>query len=196
MKYVPNILTVFRFILIPFIVYGIFSGNYLVAFVLFTISGLTDIADGFIARKFDLVSNFGKLIDPLADKFTQLSVLATLSFTKCINFIFFIIFFVKDFTLILASIFLYKKQVVVYSKWYGKVATCLLYLSIVSSLILGNFIGPLPSLNIVETSLNFLNRTSTLLYVVASCFTVFAFFMYAFDIYKSRRYKQNSNASA
>ena len=67
LKYVPNMLTITRLILIPFIVFYIFTGNYILAFILFTISGITDIADGCIARKFNLVSNVGKLLDPLAD---------------------------------------------------------------------------------------------------------------------------------
>ena len=77
-KHIPNILTIIRFLLIPVIVYFIFTGQYLLAFVFFTISGITDVADGFIARKFNLVSNFLKLMDPLADKLTQISTLASL----------------------------------------------------------------------------------------------------------------------
>ena len=80
LKYVPNILTIIRFLLIPIILLFLFSGNYLLAFIFFTISGITDILDGYIARKFNLVSNFGKLMDPLADKLTQISMLAALFF--------------------------------------------------------------------------------------------------------------------
>ena len=65
-KHLPNILTIIRFLLIPFILFFVFTGNYLLAFIIFTISGITDITDGFIARKFNLISNFGKLMDPLA----------------------------------------------------------------------------------------------------------------------------------
>ena len=77
-KHIPNILTIIRFLLIPFILLNIFTGNYILAFVFFTISGITDIADGFIARKFNLISNFGKLMDPLADKLTQIATLTSL----------------------------------------------------------------------------------------------------------------------
>ena len=45
LKHIPNILTIIRFLLIPFILFYIFTGNYLLAFIFFTISGLTDIAD-------------------------------------------------------------------------------------------------------------------------------------------------------
>ena len=77
-KHVPNILTLFRFILIPFIFISITNEQYLTAFIILTISGITDILDGFIARKFNFITNFGKLIDPLSDKATQICVLLAL----------------------------------------------------------------------------------------------------------------------
>ena len=83
-KYVPNILTMARFVLIPFIIYFILTNNYILAFLFLTISGITDILDGYIARKYNLISNFGKLIDPLADKSTQVAILAALAFKNII----------------------------------------------------------------------------------------------------------------
>ena len=84
LKHVPNILTICRFLLIPFVIFNIFTENYILAFIFFTLSGLTDIADGFIARKFNLISNFGKLMDPLADKLTQIATLTSLVMTDII----------------------------------------------------------------------------------------------------------------
>ena len=55
LKYVPNALTILRFILIPIILIYIFTGNYLLGFVFFTLSGITDILDGTIAMKFNLI---------------------------------------------------------------------------------------------------------------------------------------------
>ena len=134
-KNVPNILTIIRFLLIPFIIFYIFSGNYILAFVFFTISGLTDIADGFIARKFNFISNFGKLMDPLADKLTQITTLGSLAITNIIPVWILIIVLLKEVIMISGASFLYGKDVVVYSKWYGKLATVLFYIAIVSSLI-------------------------------------------------------------
>ena len=134
LKHVPNILTIIRFLFIPVIVLYIFTGNYILAFIFFTISGLTDIADGFIARKFNLVSNFGKLMDPLADKLTQIATLASLVFTNIIPIWILLIVLLKEFIMICGASFLYGKDVVVYSKWYGKLATVLFYLAIVVTL--------------------------------------------------------------
>ena len=78
-KHVPNILTIIRFLLIPFIIYFLAINQYIVGVILFIISGITDVVDGAIARKFNFITDFGKLIDPLADKATQLSILITLS---------------------------------------------------------------------------------------------------------------------
>jgi len=69
----PNKLTLFRVILIPFFVFFLLTpffpeyGNY-IALVIFIIASLTDLADGKIARRYNLVTNFGKFMDPLADK--------------------------------------------------------------------------------------------------------------------------------
>ena len=78
-KHIPNLLTMLRFVLIPFIVGYLSEGNYILAFVFLTLSAITDVLDGFIARKFNFITNFGKLIDPLADKATQICVLTVLT---------------------------------------------------------------------------------------------------------------------
>ena len=72
---IPNILTIIRFILIPFLYISVLSHHYLTALIIFTISALTDILDGYIARKYNYITDIGKLIDPLADKLTQISLL-------------------------------------------------------------------------------------------------------------------------
>ena len=138
-KNIPNILTVLRFLLIPIILKSIFAGNYLLAFAFFTLSGITDVLDGFIARKFNLISNFGKLMDPLADKLTQISVLAALVTFNLIPVWILVIVIFKELIMVLGASFLYGKDVVVYSKWYGKLATVLFYLAIVISLITSQF---------------------------------------------------------
>jgi cardiolipin synthase len=65
----PNILTLFRIILLPFFVAAFLYNNYLYALIIFIVSGLSDILDGFIARTMKQTSDFGKVLDPVADKF-------------------------------------------------------------------------------------------------------------------------------
>ena len=133
LKNIPNALTIIRFILIPFIVYFILTGQYILAFIMLTISGLTDILDGCIARKFNFITNFGKLIDPLADKATQVAVLASLTFKGIVPFWILLIVFLKEFIMVSGASFLYGKKLVVSSRWYGKLATVLFYIAIVCS---------------------------------------------------------------
>ena len=170
-KNIPNILTILRFILIPVILYFIFTGHYLLGFIFFTISGITDILDGAIARKFNLITNFGKLMDPLADKLTQISVLATLVFQKIIPFWILIVVLLKELLMIIGASFLYGKDVVVYSKWFGKLV--LFYLAIVCSLIIKEF-----ALTGIWQNLDFI------LYCIAVIATIFSFIMYVKYLYK------------
>lgn len=173
LKHIPNILTIIRFLIIPVIVFYIFTGNYILAFIFFTISGLTDIADGFIARKFNLVSNFGKLMDPLADKLTQIFTLASLVLTNIIPIWILLIVLLKEFIMICGASFLYGKDVVVYSKWYGKLATVLFFIAIVVSLLINQF----------EMSQN-LQNLDLGLYILALVTTVFSLIMYIKDLYQ------------
>lgn len=138
-KHIPNILTIIRFIFVPFIIVALALNNYILALVLFTLSSISDILDGYIARKYNAISDFGKLMDPLADKLTQLSILVTLSLKNIIPLWIAIILICKELVLICGASFLYGKQLVVSSKWYGKLTTVLLYLAVVSSFMIHIF---------------------------------------------------------
>lgn len=176
LKYVPNILTIIRFLLIPMILLFLFSGNYLLAFIFFTISGITDILDGYIARKFNLVSNFGKLMDPLADKLTQISMLAALFFLNIVPVWILIIVLLKEVIMVAGASFLYGKSVVVYSRWYGKLATVLFYIAIVTSLLIKE-VGKFTTLN------NYLANIDKPIYCLALVATIFSLIMYCKSLY-------------
>lgn len=163
-KQIPNILTIFRFILIPFIVLNLVYDSYIAAFIIFTISGLTDILDGFIARKFNFITNFGKLIDPLADKCTQIITLGTLAIKDIIPMWLIIIVVLKEFIMVAGASFLYGKELVVSSRWYGKLATVLFYIAIVCSLFIKQF----------DFSFDF----SIYIYYLALISTIFSLIMY------------------
>ena len=138
-KQIPNILTLLRFVLIPIIMYYLCIDNYIMTFVFLTVSGITDILDGFIARKFNLITDFGKLIDPLADKATQILTLGTLVLKNIIPIWILGLIIFKEIIMIAGASFLYGKELVVSSKWYGKLATILIYIAIVCSLIIYQF---------------------------------------------------------
>ena len=132
---IPNILTIIRFILIPFIFTSVVNEDFLATIIIFTISAITDVLDGYIARKYNYITDIGKLIDPLADKLTQMSLLLSLAILKILPWWIFAIVFIKECVMIISASLMYKKEdVVVYSKWYGKLATVLFYLAIVVTL--------------------------------------------------------------
>ena len=165
---IPNILTIIRFILIPFIFISVITHHYLLAVIIFTISALTDILDGYIARKYNYITDIGKLIDPLADKLTQVSLLLALTILEILPWWILAIVFIKECVMVIAASVLYsRKDVVVYSKWYGKLATCLFYLAIIFSLIINQF----------NIKLSF--RIDLYLYYLAILATIFSLVMYS-----------------
>ena len=178
LKHVPNILTIARFLLIPFIILSLVNDNYILTFVFLTISGLTDVLDGFIARKFDLITNFGKLVDPLADKTTQIAVLTTLALKGFIPIWMIIVIFLKEFAMVAGASFLYGKELVVSSKWYGKLATVLFYIAIVSSLTIKYF--------------NIAFKFDIYVYYLALAFTIFSLIMY-FRAFYAQGYLKREN---
>ncbi len=164
LKHVPNILTIIRFLLVPFIVGFALDDNYIVAAVFLVLSGITDVADGYIARKFNFITDFGKLMDPLADKCTQVATLIVLVVQGIIPLWILIIVLIKEFLLVVGASFLYGKDLVVSSKWYGKVSTVLFYVAIFISMISKQF-----NLNLAF---------DTYIYYIAVAFTLFSLAMY------------------
>jgi len=135
LKHVPNILTIFRFFLIFPLVAFAMKEEYTIAALIFTLSGLTDVTDGFIARKFNLVSDFGKLMDPFADKLVQISLLIVLTIKDILPFWALAIVCAKEFTMILGATFLYEKNTIVASNWYGKLATVIFYIALILAML-------------------------------------------------------------
>ncbi len=138
MKHVPNALTGLRFVLIVVFVYVFWvPKSYLAAVIIFAAAAVTDWLDGYLARKYDVVTDAGKLLDPLADKLMLLAALTCLSFTRrpgggMMLPMFFLVFtIIKEFAMIIGGIYLYRKKVVVYSRFVGKLATLFFNVGIV-----------------------------------------------------------------
>ena len=127
---VPNFLSLLRIFMIPVIVRLYMAERFVPALFVLALSGLTDIADGYIARHFNMVSNFGKVIDPTADKLTQVSVLLCLSFKIRALLPLVILLVVKETALALLGIIVLRETGAVKSAgWHGKLAAALLYLT-------------------------------------------------------------------
>ena len=126
---IPNVLSLFRLCLIPVIIWFYqVRGDYHLAMITLIISGLSDIADGIIARRFNMVSDLGKMLDPTADKITQLVVLFCL-LTRFPNMIVpIILLMVKELCAMITGIAVIRKTNEVFSsEWHGKATTVSLY---------------------------------------------------------------------
>ena len=185
LKHVPNALTVLRFLLIPVIIVSAVKGDYILAIIFLTLSGLTDILDGAIARKYNLISDFGKLMDPLADKATQISLLTTLFIKGAISIWILVVVVLKEFCMVSGASFLYGKELVVSSKWYGKLATVLFYVAMVISLLLQQF-G-----NIQNNIIKVIGITDTVIYFFAVITTIASLILYMKAFYIQGYLKKN-----
>ena len=125
---IPNILTTVRLIIIPIFAYSILaSDNLWLSLGLFLFSGVTDIVDGFIARHFNMITDVGKVYDPLVDKLMQLTAVVCLTLENVIPVWVICFIAVKELAMITIGSILYAKKIVVHSNWYGKFATVFFY---------------------------------------------------------------------
>lgn len=136
-KNIPNILTTLRLIIVPFLGYFMYSEKYIYAIILFTFGGLTDIIDGYVARKYNMITKWGKFFDPLADKLMQITALTLLVVHKFIPIAVLAVVVLKELLMLLGGIMLYRKgKTVIGANWYGKLATVLFYFAILATIIL------------------------------------------------------------
>lgn len=130
---IPNILCYLRIGLVPVFLYTYFhaesSDEHLLSAGILLLSSLTDFLDGFIARKFDMVTDLGKLVDPVADKLTQFVVACTLVYTYPAYVWLVAIIVLKDGMLLFVGWHIYKKKAVhlAQAEMPGKIATAVFF---------------------------------------------------------------------
>lgn len=138
-KNIPNILSVFRIMLVFVFVYVFFldyPANLIPALIVFLTAGLTDVIDGYLARRFNWITDVGKLLDPFADKLMQCTVLVCLALKGLIPIWLPICYVAKELAMVIGSFFLLRRHsVVTSSKWFGKAAVCIFYASIFALMI-------------------------------------------------------------
>ena len=127
----PNALTMFRCVLIPVFIYLFMKDQTMAALGVFILATLTDIADGKIARKYHMITNFGKLVDPLADKLMTGALIVVMVIKGIVPVSAAIALIGKEVLMILGGIFLLKKGTVVYSVWIGKLAQVLICVGLI-----------------------------------------------------------------
>ena len=129
-KHIPNILSVIRILLVPVFVFLYVGEHRYSAVAVFVIAGLTDVVDGYIARKYNFITNVGKVLDPFADKLMQFTALLCLYFNPANPTVHIVpwwmpaIYFLKEITTLIGAIFVFRKvKVVVKSHIFGILAT-------------------------------------------------------------------------
>lgn len=134
---IPNLLTMLRITLIPIYLLIFFSNiknRIIIAGILFILAGFTDVLDGFIARKYKIITKLGTVLDPFADKMMTFAVLISFTWSKLIPPWILIAIGIKETIMILGGIILYffRDNQVLPSNQYGKVATLFFYAATLS----------------------------------------------------------------
>ncbi len=130
---IPNILCYLRIIMVGVFLYiyntAISQNDYYIAMLVVMVAGITDFLDGRIARKFNMITDLGKVIDPVADKLMQFAMLITLTFNVKNMYMLTIYLIIKEVVLALIAFIILKTKGrrLNGAKWYGKVCTAVLY---------------------------------------------------------------------
>lgn len=169
---IPNILSYFRILLIP--VFVVLFVNYVVrdnvsfhiaSVVVLALSGLTDMLDGKIARHYNMITELGKVVDPVADKLTQCAIMICLAILYPLLWAFIGALVLKEITMaVLGMVFLKKGRKLKGAHWYGKVSTVVFYIVMIALLVV-----PYDKMPI---------ELSTALIIVSGAFMIFSFIMY------------------
>jgi len=183
---IPNILSIFRILLIPlFIVLYFKAGGengeyYFYAAGVLILSGLTDLFDGVIARKCNQITYLGKILDPLADKLTQVTVVicVAIKLGSWILAAALMIFVVKELLMMIGGFIILRKKITLQgSKWYGKVATAVFYVVMAA---IAMFEG-------IPTEIAFV------MILVAAAFMLFAFSQYIMEFFRIIKKNESDN---
>ena len=140
---IPNLLSLFRLALIPVYVFIYLNArsvtDYYVAAGILAVSCLTDLIDGKIARHFNMISTVGKILDPLADKATQFTLIVCIAMEHPVLWALVACFFVKEsFQLIAGGINLRKGKMLKGALMSGKICTTILFVSLIMMVMLPN----------------------------------------------------------
>lgn len=176
---VPNMLSIFRMCLVPVFVLFFFSedpNGHFYAAAIYALAGITDVVDGVIARKFNLITKLGIVLDPLADKLMTITVFICITIRGIIPWWVILILFAKDLLLIIGGVKLYKDlSKVISANGFGKSATVFL---VCGGIILTLFPDTIPQL------------AQTIYLIVALVLSILAFISY---LYQYLCYQRKAN---
>ena len=134
---IPNLLSLLRIAIIIPMSKFILTENYIMAGVMLVVSAVSDMLDGIIARKFDQVTQLGKMLDPVADKLTLIAVVLCVNRIYPYVYPFVIVMFVKEIVMLEGGAVLIRKRIKPPpAMWFGKAATAVFYVSMIMLVLL------------------------------------------------------------
>lgn len=194
---IPNWLCFIRIALIPVFTALFVKEQYIAAFITMIVAALTDVFDGKIARKFNMVSNLGKILDPIADKLSQIAIVIILLvkfWDGPLKYILFLFIFKELLMVIGAGILMAKGMRPVAAEVWGKLATVVFYTFMITIIAIGPN-GALLSIDLFKCL--DLNNTVIMIMVIISAILAFAsLFGYAPGFIRQlKENKKQSNSS-
>ncbi len=179
----PNILSIFRMCLVPVFIAVFFSGHtyaHPIAACVYALAGITDVLDGIIARKFNLITKLGKVLDPLADKMMTITVFVCITSIRLIPWWTIVLLFAKDVLLVIGGVKLYRDMSAIFqSNILGKLATVFLVVGGCALLLFENLIPPV-------------FKTIFAITAIALSFTAFFSYLYQYCKYRKTHGKTSS----
>ncbi len=139
---VPNALTLLRFLLVGLMAYLFVNGYAVWSMLVYLFAAATDLVDGYIARRFNQISNIGKVMDPVADKLMTITALVCMFFMNYLSTGILVVVIVKESLMVIGGVliyFVFKK--VVYANLFGKIAAAAYFLAIML-LFLHKYVAP------------------------------------------------------
>lgn len=173
---IPNALTVFRIILIPVFIYFALNDYFILTLIAFVVAALTDAFDGVIARKFGYVSNFGKIVDPLADKLLVASALVIFSYWGILFWWLTAIILLREVFMTVYRELLKKKGIFLAANRYGKMKTTSQMVTIIATLA---YRAILPKVVIIDTML-------TIMYFLIAVLAWMSAIIYLYQVRKEQ----------
>lgn len=167
---VPNAMSVFRILVIPFFAYFFLTDHLAAAVVALLLSGLSDALDGLVARRFNQITELGKMLDPLADKLTQgaVAVCIAVRYPSICPLLFLLV--TKELVMLCGACFLlHRGKKPCAAKWYGKVSTTLFYVSMVLIVVMDGF---------MQVPTEIFNLVSNIALIVTAAFMLYTFVRY------------------
>ena len=198
---IPNLISVIRILLIPVFGYLFYNDEKILAVVILAVSGLTDMFDGKIARKFNQISALGKVLDPVADKLTQITIAVMLfiDFKTASNPIInalgwvFLVFLIKEAVMIVGGLIMLLLNIRPgAAEFWGKAATVVFYVGMVIIIAVGPEVGALNDI----LGFQLPNVITGIIVVLCAIMTIAAFASYMPETFRQfKEYFDNRKAN-